>query len=268
MTSRRHTLLRLGAAAASLAWVGAAAAAQRRSLADPLRLAADDALVDSGLAASLQRTFGQDTGVAVQLIKGPASTVLEALERGEHDAALTNAPDVELPLEKQGLIHDRRAIVTSDFVVVGPTALLKPLAAGKDAGLALARLAQAESPFLTRPDGSGSHLAELAAWRLAKTAPGGDWYRKATPGKPLLADARERNACVLVERGVWAAQGAIKGMAALVDSDPRLAVDVHVMRTFRAERQHPAGKLFMNWITDGKGRALAASHRGYRPTGS
>ena len=264
MTTRRHTLLRIGAAAAALTWAGGAVAAQRRSLADPLRLAADDALVDSGLAGALQRAFGQDTGVAVLLIRGPATTVLEALERGEHDAALTNAPDVELPLDKQGLVHDRRPIVASDFVLVGPSALVKPLAAGKDVGLALSRLAQVQAPFLSRPDGSGTHLAELAAWRLAKTAPAGDWYQKATAGKPLLVDARERNACVLVERGVWAAHGAVKGMAALVDGDPRLAVDVHVMRTFRAERQHPAGKLFVNWISGEKGRALAASHRGYR----
>lgn len=262
--TRRHSLIRLGAGAAGLALPALSAAAQRKSLADPLRLAADDALVDSGLAPLLQRAFGRDTGVAVELLRGPASTVLEALERGEHDAALTNAPAIEAGLEKQGLIHDRRPIAGSQFILVGPAALAKPLAAGRDMALAVSRLAQAQALFISRGDGSGTHLAEQSAWRAAATAPGGEWYLKADAGKPLLAQARERQACAIVERGVWTAQGGGKGMAVLADGDPRLAVDVHVMRAFRVERQHPAGKLFVGWITGPKGRQLLASQRGYQ----
>jgi tungstate transport system substrate-binding protein len=256
----RRRFLCFGLGAASLAMPALAGAAQARSLADPLRLAADDALVDSGLAPQLQRGFGRDTGVAVQLLHGPATTVLKALEAGEHDAALTNAPDTEIPIERQGLLHDRRLVAVGDFVLVGPTALAKPLGAPKDIGLALARLAEAQVPFVSRPDGSGTHLAELAAWRVAKIAPGGAWYRSAPGGPPLLAQAREQQACTVVERGVWAAQ-AFKGHAVLAD-DPRLAVDVHVMRSFHAA--HPAGKLFVAWLTGPKGRAVVAAHRGYR----
>jgi len=262
MNARRRALIRLSAAAAALACPAWAPAVQRQSLADPLRLAADDALVDSGLAGSLQRAFGRDTGVVVQLVRGPASALLDALERGEHDAALTNAPDREAALEKQGLIHDRRAIVAGDFVVVGPLILAKPLAAGGDVALALARLAQAQVPFLTRGDGSGTHLAELRLWRAAEVLPAAPWYQSADAGAPPLAQARERQACMLVERGVWAAQGAARGYGLLVHGDTRMAVDVHVMRTFRV--QHPAGKLFVNWLAGPKGRRLAAAHRGYR----
>ena len=62
---------------------------------------------------------------------------------------------------------------------------------------------------------------------------------------------------------MWSAQP-VKGYAVLAGDDPRLAVEIHVMRTFRAERHHPAGKLFVAWITGDKGRALVAGHRGYR----
>jgi tungstate transport system substrate-binding protein len=259
MNTRRR-FLRFGLGTASLAMPALAGAAQARSLADPLRLAADDALVDSGLAPQLQRGFGRDTGVAVQLLHGPATTVLQALEAGEHDAALTNAPDAETPIERQGLLHDRRLVAVGDFVLVGPAALAKPLAAPKDIGLALVRLAEAQVPFVSRADGSGTHLAELAAWRVAKTAPGGAWYRSAPGGPTLVAQAREQQACAVVERGVWAAQ-AFKGHAVLAD-DARMAVDVHVMRSFHTA--HPAGKLFVAWLTGPKGRAVVAGHRGYR----
>ncbi|HUG22796.1 substrate-binding domain-containing protein [Piscinibacter sp.] len=262
MNARRRVLIRLSAAAAALACPAWAPAVQRQSLADPLRLAADDALVDSGLAGSLQRAFGRDTGVVVQLVRGPASALLDALERGEHDAALTNAPEREIALEKQGLVHDRRAVVAGGFVLVGPLVLAKPLAAERDAAMALSRIAQAQVPFLTRGDGCGTHLAELRLWRAAEVLPAAPWYQNAAADAPLLTQARERQAVTLVERGVWAAQGGARGYGVLVHSDPRMALDVHVMRTFRV--QHPAGKLFVNWLAGPKGRRLAAAHLGYR----
>jgi tungstate transport system substrate-binding protein len=231
-------------------------------MSDPVRLAADDALVDSGLAPELHRAFVRDIGIAVQLLHGPATAMLQALERGEHDMALTNAPDVEAPIEQQGLLHDRRVVATSDFILVGPAALAKPLAAArKDIVPALAHLSEKQVPFASAADGSGTHLAEQAAWRAAKIAPSGPWYLNTTDGKPLLAKAREHNACALVERGVWAAHG-FKGHAVLAEGDPRLVVDVHVMRSFRSP--HPAGKLLVSWLTGDKGRALVAAHRGYR----
>jgi len=260
MRSRRHALACLSAAAASVAWP--ALAVQRRSLTDPMRLAADDALVDSGLASHLQHAFGRDTGVAVQLIRGPATTVLEALERGEHDAALTNAPEVESALDKQGLIHDRHHVASTDFLLVGPSALAKPLDASNNVALALSRLAQVQALFITRDDGSGTHLAEHALWRAAQVAPAAPWYMKIAPGEALLAQARSRNACALVERGVWAAQGGGKGYGVLVEGDPKLAAQVHVMRSFRVN--HPSAKLFVSWVAGKLGRRAAGSVPGYR----
>lgn len=263
MTIRRRPFLSLTALAAA-AWPGLGVAAQRQSLSDPLRVAADDAIADSGLAGELQRSFARDTGLAVQLLRGPASRVLQALEHGEHDAAITNAPTLELPLEKQGLVHDRQRVARSEFVLVGPRVLAKPLAAGKDIALALSRLAQAQTPFLSRHDGSGTHLAELDAWRAAQVAPAAPWYRQAQAGVSVLTQAIQQKACTLVERGAWEAQGRSRDYGVLADGDPRLVVDVHVMRTFRAQRQHPAGKLFVAWITGAKGRRIVAAHRGYR----
>jgi len=263
MTTRRHLLAQFCASAAAVAAPQVASAAQKQSLIDPLRLAVDDALADSGLAGALQRAFGRDTGVAVQVLRGTATAVLKALERGEHDAALTNAPSAEEPLDKQGLVYDRQPIVRSEFVLVGPLLLAKPLAASHDIALAASRLAQAQVPFLSRADGSGTHLMELSMWSAARTAPSGPWYRQAEAGTAAVIQAREQQACMLVERGAWLAQAGGKGFGVLCEGDPRLAVDVHLMRSFRA--QHPAMKLFFRWVTSAKGKRLAAAHRGYRP---
>lgn len=266
MTLRRRTFLTLTALTGA-GWPALGAAVQRQSLSDPLRVAVDDAIADSGLAGTLQRAFALDTGLAVQLLRGPASRVLQALEQGEHDVAITNAPSLELPLEKQGLVHDRQRIARTHFVLVGPRALAKPLAAGKDPLLALSRLAQAQAPFLTRHDGSGTHLAELDAWRAAQVAPVAPWYRQAQAGTSVLSQAIQEKACTLVERGAWDAQPRGRDYGVLAEGDPRLAVDVHVMRTFRAKRQHPTGKMFVAWISGPKGRRIVSAHRGYRIEG-
>jgi tungstate transport system substrate-binding protein len=262
MNSRRRTLVRWSAAIASVAASRLSHSAQRRSLDHPLRLAADDALMDSGLAVQLQRAFGRDTGVAVQLIRGPASALLRALERGEHDAALTNAPSVEAELERQGLVHDRRSIARAEFVLVGPSVLAKSLAAAHDVSTALARLAAAGAPFLTRADGSGTHLAEQALWRAAKLAPAAPWYLQATPATSPLTQAQSLKACTLVDKGAWTAHAAAAGYGVLVDGDPLLAVDVHVMRPFRGN--HPSAKLFVNWIAGAQGLRVISGVRGYR----
>jgi tungstate transport system substrate-binding protein len=198
----------------------------------------------------------------VKLLVGPASSILQALERGENDAALSNAPEVEEGLEKQGLVHDRHRVAATDFVLVGPAALVKTLGAGHDAALALTRLAGIKAPFISRHDGSGTHIAELALWRAAKVATEPAWYLLAPAGGTLLEQARERRACTLVERGVWALHGAGSGYAELAPGDPRLAVDVTVMRSFRVN--HPGAKLFVQWVSGGMGRHVAAGVRGYR----
>jgi tungstate transport system substrate-binding protein len=267
MSSRR---LLLGAAVA-LALPSLARAQQRQSLADPLRLGADQALIDSGLAAALQTGFGRDTGVAVQLMPGLALPLLEALERGELDATLTNAPEAEDKLEKQGLAHDRRRVADTALVLVGPAPSKKkpdPAAIARmtDVTQALTQLRDAAlaSPgtisFLSAGDASGSHAAEQALWRAAKIAPATPWYVKAQPGS-LAAQARQQGAYALVERGVWLGRGGAP-LAVLVEGDPLMTIPVHVMRSFRVN--HPGGKLFATWIVGPKGRAIVAAQRGYR----
>lgn len=259
MLCRRLVLARAACAAASSLPLFVAAAPER--MADPLRLAVDDALVESGLAQRLQHSFGRDTGLALRVISQPATALLAALERGEHDAALCNAPRAEQALAAQGLVTDRRVVGRAEFVLVGPAALVKPLDAGHDAALALQRLAQVQAAFLTRGDGSGTHLAEQALWRAAATAPEPPWYLPASAPGRWWDEARERNACMLVDRGAWAAHK-LRGFAVLSEDAARLIVDVHVMRSFRT--RHPSAKLLADWLAGRLGRRVVDATPGYR----
>lgn len=265
---------RRAAVVAALAAPLVAQAQQRKSLTDPMRLGVDTALVDSGFARALQAGFGRDTGVAVKIEPRPSAAVLEALERGELDASLTNAPDLEARLFDAGLAHDRRLIATGRFVLVGPAPVMAKgrvqtpdpagLAGERDIVAALTKLRDAPAgtaTFLSANDGSGTHLGELALWRLAKIAPAAPWHAVAPAGADFYATLRERGAYAIVEQGAWLARGG-KPLAVLVDADARQAAPVHLMRSFRTS--HPAAKLFATWIDGAKGRRVVAGLRSYR----
>ncbi|MEP7301431.1 MAG: substrate-binding domain-containing protein [Caldimonas sp.] len=236
----------------------------------PLRLGVDYALVESGLGPSLRRAFGADTGIAVKLVAGPALAVLEAVKEGELDAALSNAPAAESALEEQGLVHDRRAIATSEFLLVGPASRGrgKAGAAGRSGTEALTRIRDLASAapgslvFLSAGDGSGTHLAEQALWRAAGIAPIAPWYVSAAATTGFVGRVRARGAYALVERGAWSAAGGAP-LAVLAEGDAQLAESIHAMRAFRIP--HPAGRIFVAWIAGGHGHAVVAAHRGYRP---
>jgi tungstate transport system substrate-binding protein len=254
----------------------APARAQPRQATDALRLGVDCALVDSGLATRLQQAFSRDTGLRLHLLRSPALPMLDALERGELDAAIANAPGAEERLVAQGLAHDRQPFAEGEFVLVGPAPRRKVrdpagIAGGHDAAVALAAVRAAakastgEVTFLSAADGSGAHAAEQALWRRARIAPEPPWYLEAAPSTDVIAQARALGAYALVERGAWLARGGTP-LAILVEGDPELVESVHVLRAFRIA--HPVGKLLVAWIAGPKGRRVAAESRGYRAIGA
>ncbi|CAN7565440.1 substrate-binding domain-containing protein [Rhizobacter sp. LjRoot28] len=262
--NRRPLLISLLAAALP----SAAQAIQKKSMADPLLLGVEQSLVDSGLASSLQRAFGRDTGLVVKLVPGSSASVLAALEQGEVDASMTNAPEIELKLEKQGLAHDRRHVASGDLLLVGPVTGKGKKAADpagllgeRDIAAALVRLSQSGARFIAPAAGSGANLGEIALWRAARVAPAAPWYSSTPAGGNALALAASEGAYTVVERAMWL-QRDRKPLAIVVEGDARMVSPVHVMRAFRVS--HPAAKLFGQWVGGAQGARAAAATRGWR----
>lgn len=227
----------------------------------PLRLGADRSLAASGLADALRRAFSADTGIDVKLVVAPALAVLDAVREGEVDVALANAPAAEADLERQTLVHDRRAIAVGDFILVGPTGR-GAARVDRDPVAALRQLAEEAAPFLSPGDGSGTHVAEQALWRAAGVEPKAPWYASADPrGGNVVRQARTGSTWSIVERGEWLAAGG-PPLRIAAEGGEVLVEQVHAMRSFRAS--HPAGKFFLAWIGSRRGKAVAARRRGYR----
>jgi tungstate transport system substrate-binding protein len=255
MTPRRMVLHAVAAACLT-----PAARAQRAARPEPaLRVGADPFV--RALAEALRRGFAAYGGLAVQLDVAPSATLLDSLERGELDAAITAAPERELQLVQQGLAHDRRTIASAELVLAGPTDAGLPR--GRDAAAALRAIAAAAAPMVGRGDGSALHLAEQALWRAAGVAPAAPWHRPA--GADPLGQARLERAFVLVDRAGWRSGPAKDKFGVVVDSDARLQLPVQVLRSFRSA--HSASRLFAAWAAGPGGQRVVAARPGLRAAG-
>ncbi len=265
------------------AWLGPTQAQQRRPQTQALLVGVATALHDSGFALHIRRAMARDTGLAVDTIPGPSERMLAWLEQGEIDVAITHAPQAEEALLKQGLVHDRRFVASNRFVLAGP---MQPqaapaqgrkalpsrdplgLAGSTDVAAALARLAEAgaqgQALFVAPAERTGARAKERQLWQAAGLEPQGPWYQQAVGGMgETLAQANERGAYVLVERGVWLASRQRERLGVVIDGDVRLIDLYHAMRSFRVN--HPAGKLFLDWLTGPIGRrAVASAPGGYQ----
>jgi tungstate transport system substrate-binding protein len=254
---RRRVLLT--SACACLLGIPLASLGQLPRKSNALRLGADPVAVP--LARALLRGFGRDTGLVAQLEVVPSTALLNALDAGELDAAITAAAEAEAKMEQQGLVHDRHQLAVSDLLLAGPTA--GAIARGRDVIAALRTAAEKAAPFVGRRDGSGLHLAELGLWRAAGVSPAKPWYLDADSAGDVIAQARRERACALIDRAGWqAAGGARKDFGVLVEGDPKLALPLHVMRPFRTS--HPSAKLFVAWAVGRQGRRVTAAQGGVR----
>lgn len=257
------TLPALGAVAGG--WgtllVPSGARAQRGG-AEPLVLGIEGLALRTGLAKALLVGLGRDTGLQVRTLEGDGPSLVAAIERGECDAILTQAPQAEQLLERRGLVHDRRPVAVGQYVLAGPAgkrgdpAGVRGLA---DAAQAAARIAaagqQGACRFVSQGGAGPTAVAEAAFWKSAGPVPFGDWMLRAGGAGPAdaLRQAAEQGAYVLVERGLFAA-APDRRLEILVQGDPRLDAPYHVMRGFRTA--HPGAKMLVNWLAGPGGRAV------------
>lgn len=181
-----------------------------------LTLATGTTAHDSGLVDELTPAFETAFGASVRAVARGSRGALRTARDGDCDVVLVHARPLEDEFLQDGYGLNRRALMGNDFLVVGPPE--DPAgAAGLDPREAFAAIAGAEARFLSRGDGSGTHVREQRIWREAGVDPGGDWYSETGQGMGnTLVAAGEVGAYTLVDRGTFL-NVASGGLAALVD---------------------------------------------------
>ena len=253
--------------------------------ADTVRLAVTTSTDNSGLIQAVLPEFERSAGIRVQVIAAGTGRALQIGRRGDADAILVHARDLELAFMDAGHGGHRREVMFNDFILAGQAAdpagaRDAATAAGAFAAVAAAGEgggARVESDgtdvedgdsaviFVSRGDQSGTHRRELKLWRAAGVAPGGDWYREAGQGMgKVLLIASELGAYVLVDRGTWLAYRGRAALAVLAEGDAALRNVYSVITVNPQKNPHVNNKgarKLVDWLTSRAGQRAIGGFR-------
>lgn len=205
--------------AAALAALAAAAAAcgDAGPAPPPVVLATTTTIEDSGLLDALVPAARAATGVEVKPVVMGSGEALALARRGEVDILLTHSPAAEGRFVKDGFGLARTPILRNDFVVVGPEGDPAGVRGAGSAVEAFARIGRAAGEgralFVSRADGSGTHVREQDLWRKAGARPPAARLVETGAGQgATVRVADERGGYALCDRATFAA---IEGQVSL-----------------------------------------------------
>jgi len=240
--------------------------AHARADADPVvRMATTTSTENSGLLAVIQPVFEQALNIKVHVIAVGTGKALELGRRGDVDVVLVHARPAEDAFVAAGYGVQRHEFMYNDFIIVGPKDDPATVRGMQDAARAMARIAAAAAPFVSRGDDSGTHKKELAIWQQAGIEPGGHWYRQIGQGMgKTLQIASEMQAYTLVDRGTWLAYRANIPLSLLVagGADLKNSYGIIAVNPERfPEVNYVAVNNLIHWFESDEAHDLIAAYR-------
>ncbi len=233
---------------------------------DPGRLilSTTTSTADSGLLDYILPDFEEKTGIDVDVIAVGTGQALEMGRAGDADVVLVHARELEDQFVAEGHGTERYDVMYNDFVIIGPESDPAGIAGMESATEAVRRIAEAEAPFISRGDESGTHNKELSVWEAAGIEPSGDWYQSAGQGMgAVITIAEEQEAYTLADRATYLARVAEGSqLVVLVEGDPVLFNPYGVIPV--NPETHPgvnyeAAQQFAEWLTSLETQELIAS---------
>ena len=170
-------------------------------------LATTTSTEDSGLLDYLLPGFETENGVTVDVIAVGTGQAIQLGKDGNADVLLVHArsQEDEFMANKDGT--RREDVMYNDFIIIGPEEDPAGIKGMTSAVEAFKKIAETESPFISRGDKSGTHSKELSIWKNAEIEPAGDWYVSSGQGMgEVLTMANEQLAYTLSDRATYLAR--------------------------------------------------------------
>ena len=218
-----------------------------------LILATTTSTENSGLLAAILADFESAYSVKVDVVAVGTGQALQLGMDGNADVLLVHARAREDTFMADGHGTRREDVMYNDFVIVGPADDPAGIRGKNRASRAFELIAEAQSPFVSRGDDSGTHTKEKAIWSEAGIEPAGDWYISAGQGMgAVLTMADEQQAYTLSDRATYLAR-TLEGinLEILVEGDPLLFNPYGVM-TVNPEKSDlikaDLANTFIDWL--------------------
>jgi tungstate transport system substrate-binding protein len=221
----------------------------------------------SGLFGHLLPVFTNKTGIAVKVVAVGTGQALDIGRRGDADVVFVHDKVAEELFVSQGFSDKRQEVMFNDFVLLGPKSDPAKIAGGKDIQVALKKIADSKSAFVSRGDKSGTHAAELRYWKGAGVEVNANlpWYKETGSGMgPALNTASGMNAYILADRGTWLSFKNRGDLAVLVQGDPKLFNQYGVMLVSSEKFPNVKkadGQAFITWLVSKEGQDTIASYK-------
>jgi tungstate transport system substrate-binding protein len=223
---------------------------------------------DSGFFDYILPIVKKRTGITVKVIAQGTGQALDTGRRGDADVVFVHAKAAELDFLAQGESLKRYPVMYNDFVLIGPKADPAGVKGLKDIREALTSIKDKSSPFISRGDRSGTHLAELALWKEAGIdieQARGAWYKSIGQGMgAALNVASASGAYVLSDRATWIHFKNKDDLEILVQGDKRLFNQYGIMLV--NPQKHPTvkkalGQRFIDYLISPVGQRDIAHYK-------
>ncbi len=120
-------------------------------------------------------------------------------------------------------------------------------------------IAQAQAPFASRADESGTNTKELDLWEEAGVDPLGSWYIETGQGMAeTLMIAGQKQAYTLADRGTFLATNGLESRIVL-DGSPDLVNRYHVIVVDHAGTNVGCAREFAGWLREGRVQRMIGS---------
>lgn len=230
----------------------------------PLRVATSASLEHSELFEALAQEFQRQTRKALKPSFVGTGQALATARSGAMDVVWVHSRVSEDAFVAEGYGINRRDVMYSEYVIVGPPddpARIRGLVSAVGAFLALS---QAAAPFVSRGDESGNHDREREIWKLAGVEPGPPWYTRLGAGMwPTLEQASVRGAYALTDLPTYIVNRQNLRSVVLVQGDERLqnryaVIAVNPMRVSAVD--YTGAMDFIDFLTSPLAQELIGDH--------
>ncbi len=234
-----------------------------------LLLATTTSVDNSGLLAHILPQFTNKTSIGVKVIPRGTGAALEMGKRGDVDLVLVHAKELELKLLEQGYFTNRQVLCFNDYVLLGPKTDKAGVRGSGSIYEAFFRIQLNSGLFVSRGDGSGTHMKELEIWnKITKSMEpikSSQWYLEVGQGmaKTLMISS-EKMAYTLSDRATWLTMKDRLELVVLFEGDPVLLNEYSIMAVNPLRHRHVKYKEAMeliNWMTSQEGQGAIGSFK-------
>ncbi len=171
---------------------------------DVMILASTTSMRDSGLLDILLDEFTKSTGIEVDYVAVGTGAALNLGKSGDVDILIVHAPELEEEFIEAGFGFNRTIFTWNYFILLAPESYTKNL----NLSDTLTEIIEQEKCFISRGDGSGTHIKEQELWLMINQTKGiemidndegyhpiGEWYLSIGQGMSAAITMADQKDC-------------------------------------------------------------------------